>query len=87
MCVNVYVKISRFLFEVIIPFSFSVTAKTGFVSVQGCTRASCASLQLVIPTRVETVPPVFLNLGQILSASVPMGGLDISALMVRGFDY
>lgn len=82
-----YVKIGCFLIEFIIPFSFSVIVKTGFVTVQCCTRASCASLQLVIPTRVETVPPVFLNLGQILSASVPMGDLDISALMVRGFDY
>lgn len=61
--------------------------KLGFVTVQGCTRASSASLQLVKATHVEMVPPVFLNPGQTLSASVRMEGLVSSALKVRAFHY
>lgn len=57
--------------------------KTGFVHVQSCTQASCASLQCVKTTHVETGPPVFPNLGQTSSASAPTGGLDSSAWTVR----
>lgn len=56
--------------------------ETGFVSVHGCTQARCASMQPVKTTHVEMVPPVFLNPGQILSASARMGGLDSSARTV-----
>lgn len=57
--------------------------KAGFVSVQGYILASCASFQVVRTTHVETVPPVFQSLEQILSASAHMGNLDLFVLMVR----
>lgn len=88
VCMRGYapIKDQLFLIDFIIPFSFSVIVKTGFVSVPGCPQASCASLQLVKTTHVETEPPVSLSPEQRLSASARMGGLESSALTVRASD-
>lgn len=87
MCIYVYKISIVFCGFFLIAFLFSVIVTTGFVSVQVCTQASCASLQVVKTTHVEMVPPVFPNPEQTLSASAHTGDLDPSALKVRALKW